>query len=169
MCVALEGAKFKFLFFNIILELESRFVKTPSQDFHLCSDNMIKGLAIVVIVLLLNKGRAGNVEPRCSKYDFEEKVLEKVVRFEHKMELFTDSIEKIAAKVEDTLDSIQKEQEKLKSETNAEWVDIKTQFGLLKRHVEEQSSTMNGTIYRQLSSFKNSFDDITGNMYINFV
>ena len=120
---------------------------------------MNKVLAVVVFVLLHNKGRAGHVEPRCSKYDFEEKVLEKVLRFEHKMELFTDSIENIAAKVEENLERMHNEQEKLKSETNAEWLEIKSQFGSLKRNVEEQTSTMNGTIYSQ---FKKSSDDIAG-------
>ena len=134
---------------------------------------MNKVLAVVVFVLLLNKGQAGHVEPRCSKYDFEEKVLEKVLRFEHKMELFTDSIEKIATKVEDTLDRIQKEQETQKSDqtnafeqladnTRTDWNEIKTQFGSLKSNIEEQSSTMNGTLFSQLSSFKQSIDDLAG-------
>ena len=135
--------------------------------------NKVLATAALLFYLYLVQARAVHEEPRCSKYEFEEKVLEKVIRFEHKMELLTDSVEKIAAKVTDNLNSVQKDLEKHKSDqTNAlnqlaenirtEWKEIKTGFGLLKQNMEEQGSTMNGTIYSQLNSFKKSFDDLAG-------
>ena len=101
------------------------------------------------------------VEPRCSKYDFEEKVLEKVIRFENKMELLSDSMEKIATKVKSDFDSMKKdlEQQRLNqsdafnqlAETlRVEWKRIQTDVGLLENKVEEDVSLLNRTIQSQI-------------------
>ena len=56
--------------------------------------------------MLCFQGYFGREEPscqRCSKYDFVEKVLEKVVRFEHKNELITNSVCEISTKVNEKI------------------------------------------------------------------
>jgi dsDNA-specific endonuclease/ATPase MutS2 len=53
----------------------------------------------VFILFLLTSGRNCE-EPRCSKYDFEEKVLEKMVRIEFQMEQMKSEVEQCVKRVE---------------------------------------------------------------------
>ena len=49
---------------------------------------------VFVLTNLLSKGLGSfGIEPKCSKFDFEEKMLEKVVRMEHSAELMGDKID----------------------------------------------------------------------------
>ena len=48
-------------------------------------------------------------EATCSKYHFEEKVLEKVVRFEHNMDIITETVNHISGKVKDDIQTMQTE------------------------------------------------------------
>ena len=50
-------------------------------------------------------------EPRCSKYDFEEKVLQKMVRLEHKMELMTEKYDKLDKECPQSQQRLQDRQE----------------------------------------------------------
>ena len=126
-------------------------------------------------------------EPTCSKYHFEEKVLEKVIRFEHKMEIITETVNDISGKVKDDIASMKTELETRGSEqTNSfkklsekvdqrltelthnisiEWNTIKTDFALMKHGMKEQESRMNSTIQKELSSFRSSFEHLSGMIY----
>ena len=121
---------------------------------------MIKVLATAALLfyLYIVQARAGHVEPRCSKYEFEEKVLEKVIRFEQKIELFTESMEKISAKVEEKTNSFSQQIENMRSELK----ETKTEFDVLKQNMEEQRSMMNETIQSQLRNFRKLSDDPAG-------
>ena len=49
---------------------------------------------VFVLTNLLSKGlESFGIEPKCSKFDFEEKLLEKMVRMEHSAELMGDKID----------------------------------------------------------------------------
>ena len=49
---------------------------------------------VFVLTNLLSKGLGSfGIEPKCSKFDFEEKLLEKMVRIEHSAELMGDKID----------------------------------------------------------------------------
>ena len=123
----------------------------------------------------------------CSKYHFEEKVLEKVIRFEHKMEIITETVNDISGKVKDDIATMKTELETRGSEqTNAfnklsdkvdqrltelthnistEWNTIKTDFELMKHGMEEQEFRMNSTIQNELSSLRSSFEHPSGMLY----
>ena len=120
--------------------------------------NKVLATAALLFYLYLVQARTGQVEPRCSKYEFEEKVLEKVIRFEHKMELFNESMEKISAKVEEITNSFSQQIENMRSELK----ETKTEFDFLKQNMEEKGSMMNETIQSQLRNFRKSFDDPAG-------
>ena len=135
---------------------------------------MDKSQTGVLCFLLFVHTTVGHVEPRCSKYDFEEKVLEKVIRFEHKMELIMESVNEISAKVNGDLSKMKKEIEKQRTEQTyafhqlaenitTEWMEIKKDFETMKRDLDGQESVLNETIHNELNRFNKSFDDLAGN------
>ena len=75
------------------------------------------GLIILFVSVTLHKMRAlgYDTEPRCSKYDFEEKVLEKMVRVEHSTNLIMDEFRAIKTQVASTLDTMRKEADEMKT------------------------------------------------------
>ena len=56
----------------------------------------------------------GDVEPRCSKFDFEEKVLEKMVRLEHSTEIMIKRFRNLHEKVEHSLKTMKDEFDAIK-------------------------------------------------------
>lgn len=86
----------------------------------------------------------------CSKYHFEEKVLEKLIRLEHKVEIFSekmkiweDLILKTLSKFEVKMDSTDETTEKFKLQTNNK-VDI---FGEQIRHMSRSLASYVHTLY----------------------
>ena len=76
---------------------------------------MVSELALVRVIFLIAVCTTvycyvGDVEPKCSKFDFEEKVLEKMVRMEHStiimMERFTNLHEKVENSLKTTKDEL---------------------------------------------------------------
>ena len=63
-------------------------------------------------------------EPRCSKYDFEEKVLEKVLRFELKMETMTETLKGYSTQMKDEITQMKGEISQMKMD----WTDTKERF-----------------------------------------
>ena len=65
--------------------------------------------AVILLCLIRCHAHTVGVEPKCSKFDFEEKVLEKVIKVDHKMEtVISDMNEKYS--------QLQEEMAKLKTE-----------------------------------------------------
>ena len=56
---------------------------------------------------------AGN-EPKCSKFDFEEKVLEKMVRMEHSSEIMMERFNDLFERVENSLKTMRDEFDSMK-------------------------------------------------------
>ena len=59
-------------------------------------------------------------EPRCSKFDFEEKLLEKMVRMEHSGGLMMEEFRKLTANVKDSLGAMRSEFDEIKREAQEE-------------------------------------------------
>ena len=132
---------------------------------------MNKRISVLSIGMLCFQCCFGREEPscpRCSKYDFEEKVLEKVVRFEHKIELITHSVNEISTKVNEKIHDFSAEIETrgtaqtndfkamsddLKSQMTALIDTIQTELAAL----EEREKKLNDTIQEALV-------DLTGNL-----
>ena len=106
---------------------------------------------VVLLACLLSfQSCSCHEEPKCSKYDFEEKVLEKVVRFEHKMEIMTNSINEISTKVTDDIHKMKANIKDLTENIQAEWTGIKKEFELMKNAVVEQEKMLNDTIQESI-------------------
>ena len=145
---------------------------------------MEKRLVILFIYLLFFPSCFCLEEPTCSKYHFEEKVLEKVIRFEHKMEIITESMNDISGKVKDDIATMKTELETQRLEqTNAfnklsekleqqvidltqniitEWNTIKNDFEMMKNDSEEQKTQFNITYQKELSSLRSSVEHLSG-------
>ena len=141
-------------------------------------------LSILFIYLVIFQSCFCLEEPSCSKYHFEEKVLEKVVRFEHKMEIITETINDISGKVKDDIatmkteletqifeqtNSFNKLSEKLEQQMtdltqniSTQWNTIKNDFEMIKHDAEEQKTRLNITIQKELSSLRSSFEHLSG-------
>lgn len=134
---------------------------------------MNKVSVTLFIYLVSFKSYSCREEQRCSKYDFEEKVLEKVVRFEHKMEIMTESVNEISTKVNDDIHKMKTESAtRGKEQTNAfnklaeniqtEWYEIKKEFELMKNAVVKQEAKINETIKKEIDTLQKSFEDLSG-------
>ena len=64
-------------------------------------------------------------EPRCSKYDFEEKVLEKLVRMEHSNELIIEEFREISTRVKEDIGTMKGELTEVKRQAKEEQTRLK--------------------------------------------
>ena len=103
---------------------------------------MDKGVVLSFLYLLsFQTCRCGMFEePRCSKYDFEEKVLEKLVRLEHKMELMTESVNEQYTQVKDDIHKIK-----------TDWVEIRKEFDLMKGELIDREEMLNDSIQKTMA------------------
>ena len=70
--------------------------------------------ALIFFFLVMCTAAAnGEFEPKCSKFDFEERTLEKLVRLEHQMELHTARLEKMEKRLENRQEKM--EHDKIKA------------------------------------------------------
>ncbi|XP_052814599.1 caprin-2-like [Mya arenaria] len=77
---------------------------------------------IFVYVIVTYLGKVSCNEPHCSKFDFEEKVLEKLVRMEYKEEMQEKTVRKEVGDMKSELESYRNDWQKLKQEN----YDLKT-------------------------------------------
>ena len=75
---------------------------------------MVSELSLVRVIFLIaccNRVYCyvGDAEPKCSKFDFEEKVLEKMVRLEHSTEIMMKRFHNLHEKVENSLKTMTEE------------------------------------------------------------
>ena len=100
---------------------------------------MGKGFVVLLLFIAYCRSCSCIEEPRCSKYEFEEKVLEKVLRFEHKMEIMANTLNEISTKVKDDIHNMKTELEtrggeqttafnQLEKNLQTEWTDMKKSF-----------------------------------------
>ena len=79
---------------------------------------------VFVLALSLNVARC-DAEPRCSKFDFEEKLLEKVVRMEHATNVMMEQFKELSMEVKDSLHKIKENFEEIKVEAKEELKRVK--------------------------------------------
>ena len=61
-----------------------------------------------------------NVEPKCSRFDFEEKLLEKVVKMEHTSGLMSETFKSFSTEMKTDLQRMKDDFEEIKAETKKE-------------------------------------------------
>ncbi|XP_060592692.1 heavy metal-binding protein HIP-like [Ruditapes philippinarum] len=95
---------------------------------------------IVFILFLLTSGRNCE-EPRCSKYDFEEKVLEKMVRMEFQMEQMKSEVEQCVNRVESikvkVSDQMTTNQQELEKGFNVRMKEVSNSIAIAKAKLRE--------------------------------
>ena len=84
-----------------------------------------KNFAFLFILILQLKVARCDAEPRCSKYDFEEKLLEKVMRMEHTTGVMMDQFKQISMEVKDSLHEINENFKEIKLEAKEELERVK--------------------------------------------
>lgn len=75
--------------------------------------SMAGSYKLLVFIVVISKCIAEE-EPRCSKYHFEEKVLEKMVRMEHSNGIMMDDFKELATRVKESLETMKREFEEMK-------------------------------------------------------
>ena len=76
-------------------------------------------LLFVIACLSWSSGMSSE-EPKCSKFDFEEKMLEKMVRMEHSNGLMMEEFRELTANVKDSLGAMRSEFDEIKREAQEE-------------------------------------------------
>ena len=84
-----------------------------------------KKFAFVFILILELKVACCYAEPRCSKFDFEEKLLEKVIRMELATGVMMDQFKEISMEVKDSLQKINENFKEIKLEAKEELERVK--------------------------------------------
>ena len=85
-----------------------------------------------------------DTEPKCSKFDYEEKMLEKMVRIEHAMELMKEKLEH--------------NQRSMKEEFDAK----RTEFDAMRAEFDVIKQSVNETVADSLKTMKEEFDVMRG-------
>ena len=85
-------------------------------------------LLATAIVLLVYSECLPVEEPKCSKFDFEEKLLEKMVRMEHSGGVMMKEFQEIAASVKDDLGKMKREFDEIKREVQEERISNERRF-----------------------------------------
>ncbi|XP_060568784.1 heavy metal-binding protein HIP-like [Ruditapes philippinarum] len=104
---------------------------------------------IVFLLFLLTNGRNCE-EPRCSKYDFEEKVLEKMVRIEFQMERLKLEVEQCVNRVEniktEVSDQMKANQQELEKSFETSMKEVSNVTSAVKAKLLELQDTVTPTI-----------------------
>ena len=78
-------------------------------------------LAFVTVCILASRSESLPVdESRCSKFDFEEKLLEKMVRMEHSAGVMMEEFRELTADVKDGLGAMKREFDEIKQQAQEE-------------------------------------------------
>ncbi|XP_060592693.1 heavy metal-binding protein HIP-like [Ruditapes philippinarum] len=104
---------------------------------------------IVFLLFLLTSGRNCE-EPRCSKYDFEEKVLEKMVRIEFQMERLKLEVEQCVNRVEniktEVSDQMKTKQQELENGFETSMKEVSNVTSAVKAKLLELQDTVTPTV-----------------------
>ena len=112
-------------------------------------------------------------EPKCSKFDYEEKMLEKMVRIEHAMELMNEKLEHNQKSIKDEFDAKRAEFEAMRgefdvikqsvNETVADSLKIKKEeFDVMRGEFGVIKQSVNETVADSLKTIKEEFDVMRG-------
>ena len=82
--------------------------------------SILSSFAIIAFMLLDCSECLPVEEPKCSKFDFEEKLLEKMVRMEHSGGVMMKEFQEIAANVKVSLETMRREFGEIKREMQEE-------------------------------------------------
>ena len=89
-------------------------------------------------------------EKKCSKLDFQEKVLEKLVRIEHKMEM-TESSNELSLQVKDDIQKMKADLANMSGNTQENLTEIKKDLEILKGELVEREKVLNDTIKMKIT------------------
>lgn len=106
-----------------------------------------------------------DMEPKCSKFDFEEKLLEKMVRMEHQNKLMMEDFMKISQQVKEDQRHVNEQLVTIKTEfdkvteaeqhVKEELIALKTEFDEIQRQANEDSKTLiEGTYAHVFNAFQ---------------
>ena len=112
-------------------------------------------------------------EPKCSKFDYEEKMLEKMVRIEHAMELMNEKLEYNQKLMKDEFDAKRAEFEAMRGEfdvikqsVNETVADslkkIKEEFGVMRGEFDVIKQSVNETVADSLKTMKEELYEMIG-------
>ena len=112
-------------------------------------------------------------EPKCSKYDYDERLLEKMIRLEHSTGLMIASFKKISTQIEADLADMKREFSDIKqqaktqrnsfqgllSQGQTDLATMKTEFAEM---VDEQQKQANEAIESELTTHRKTIEDLKG-------
>ena len=87
------------------------------------ANRILYNLFVILVAAAISRTQR---EPRCSKYDFEEKVLEKLVRMEHSNELIMEEFRQISTRVKEDIETMKGELTEIKRQVKKEQTRLKT-------------------------------------------
>ena len=90
-------------------------------------------------------------EPKCSKFDYDEKLLEKMIRLEHKNGLMIDTVKTFVADTERDITAIRQETEEMKQQ------------------VQYLNSRVNETLHGGLLENRQNTEELDGNIKYTFM
>ena len=114
-----------------------------------------------------------HMEPKCSKFDYDERLLEKMIRLEHSTGLMIESFKKISTQIEADLADMKREFSDIKqqaitqrnsfqgllSQGQTDLATMKTEFAEM---VDEQRKQANETIESELTTHRKTIEDLKG-------
>lgn len=112
-----------------------------------------------------------HMEPKCSKFDYDERLLEKMIRLEHSTGLMIESFKKISTQIEADLADMKREFSDIKqqaitqrnsfqgllSQAQTDLVAMKTEFAEM---VDEQRKQANEAIESELTAHRKTIEDL---------
>ena len=104
-------------------------------------------------------GRDDN-EPVCSKYHFEEKVLEKLVRMEHSNAIMMEEFISIKEKVSEDLAGIKTETEYIKETLKEEKEKLKNDREELKRSLADEKEKLTKVTEGEIKKYSDALNEL---------
>lgn len=83
---------------------------------------------VYMLFCVLYRLSSGTEEPRCSKFDFEEKVLEKMVRVEHSTSIMMEESRQLKIQIQEKLQGITEEINEIKRKAQEQLEQQKETF-----------------------------------------
>ncbi|WAR11056.1 C1QT3-like protein [Mya arenaria] len=127
-----------------------------------------KVLLPILAILLLQFNYLGSTEPRCSRFDFEERLLEKIVRLEVAMEQIKDQTSATGNRLENCMHGVDKLTLDLNDDKDG-LVELKKDFAVFKTGILnsfEEKSRVPTILFKAtketLSNYGNGYDSNTG-------
>ena len=117
---------------------------------------METSFVFLFIYFLVFKSCSCGLEKKCSKLDFQEKVLEKLIRIEHKMEM-TETVNELSTQVKDDIQKMKADLADMLGNTQANLTEIRKEFEILKGELAEREKMLNYTIQKAITDLPGTY------------